>query len=51
MIDLPKGEILIRHSLEHALSALGVGVDVMKSDAEFLRAKGEEYDIIIVDPW
>eukprot|EP00603_Paraphysomonas_imperforata_P006189 CAMPEP_0114419918 /NCGR_PEP_ID=MMETSP0103-20121206/4282_1 /TAXON_ID=37642 ORGANISM="Paraphysomonas imperforata, Strain PA2" /NCGR_SAMPLE_ID=MMETSP0103 /ASSEMBLY_ACC=CAM_ASM_000201 /LENGTH=194 /DNA_ID=CAMNT_0001588367 /DNA_START=117 /DNA_END=698 /DNA_ORIENTATION=+ len=45
------GELLIRHSLEHAFQVLGVSLDVMRSDAEFLKAKGDQYDIIIVDPW
>lgn len=45
------GELLIRHSLEHAFSVLGVELHVMSSDAAFLKAKGDQYDIIIVDPW
>jgi hypothetical protein len=42
---------LIRHSLEHAFEVLGVQLDVMTSDAAFLKANGDRYDIIIVDPW
>lgn len=45
------GELLIRHSLEHAFEVLGVQLDVMTSDAAFLKANGDRYDIIIVDPW
>lgn len=48
---LLSGELLIRHSLEHAFALLGVKLDVMSSDEQFLRARGEAYDVIIVDPW
>ncbi len=45
------GEILIRHSLEHAFKKLGVELRVVKSDREFETISGADYDIIIVDPW
>jgi DNA-binding response OmpR family regulator len=45
------GELLIRHSLEKAFSELGVALDVITSDNDFLKANMNRYDIVIIDPW
>lgn len=52
----PAGEILIRVSLERALRALGVVVDVAESDAAFAALSAapgatDAFALIILDPW
>jgi hypothetical protein len=51
LLSFCAGELLIRHSLEHAFHVLGVDIDVKTSDAEFMSSNTAQYDIIIVDPW
>lgn len=45
------GELLIRHSLQHAFGILGVHVIVLRSDYEFNKCDLSSFDIIVVDPW
>jgi hypothetical protein len=45
------GELLIRHSLERAFLDLGITLDIIRSDKEFLLVNPTRYDIMIVDPW
>lgn len=51
MYTLSTGEILVRKSLEKTFKALGVSIDVMRSDEEFEWSDIGNYDIIILDPW
>eukprot|EP01034_Spumella_vulgaris_P033764 gene33764-41654_t len=45
------GELLIRHSLEHAFAHFGSELTVLTSDAQFDRCDMSKYDVIIVDSW
>lgn len=45
------GELIVRHSLEYALSLLGVSVSVLRGDKEFEHYDLQHADYILLDPW